>query len=287
MTSNPHHTHRLDERKAQTASPRDFDKDEIVPWVIEFRVVGTPYIITAPSERQFIIGRADASADFMPDVDLTDYGAQQKGVSRRHAKMTADNNRLTLCDLASANGTFINGKRAEPMVEHRLRHGDLLSLGQFELQVNFVVQPLSDERTRFGQAELEGIERIASGQKVLVVDQNLEASRIIGFCARQSGFRVTIVNTIGDAIAEIDRALPDALITELLFDTGSGLDLIRYVREQAKPRRVPVMVITTTTAGYTAGQAMQQGADLFVGKPLATDMLLKALRELLPLVERA
>ncbi|MFQ3672648.1 MAG: response regulator [Aggregatilineales bacterium] len=112
----------------------------------------------------------------------------------------------------------------------------------------------------------------------------MDAGRVIGFCARQSGFRVTIVNNIGEAIAEIDRELPDALITELLFDIGDGVDLIRYLREKARPRRVPVVVITTTTTGYTAGQAQQQGADLFVGKPLATDTLLKALRDLLPLM---
>lgn len=282
--TNPYHTHRLDERKVQTATLRDFDEADVVPWVIEFRVVGTPYLIAAPSERQFVLGRADVSANFTPEIDLTDYGAQEKGVSRRHAQMTTANNRLTLRDLGSANGTFINGDRATPMIEHRLHHGDIISLGRFELQVNFIVQPLSDERTRFGEAELEGIDRIASGQRVLVVDQNLDAGRVIGFCARQSGFRVTIVNNIGEAIAEIDRELPDALVTELLFDIGDGVDLIRYLREKARPRRVPVMVITTTTAGYTAGQAQQQGADLFVGKPLATDTLLKALRDLLPLM---
>lgn len=284
MARNPYHTQPLDDRSVPMEPLRDFDEADVVPWVIEFRVVGTPYIIAAPSERQFVLGRADASANFAPDIDLTDYGAQEKGVSRRHAQMTTANNRLTLRDLGSANGTFINGKRATPMVEYRLRHGDILSLGRFELQVNFVVQPLSDERTRFGDAEIGGIERIANGQRVLVVDQNLEAGRIIGFCARQSGFHVKIVNNIVEAIAEIDRQLPDALITELLFDIGDGVDLIRYLREKAQPRRVPIMVITTTTAGYTARQAQQQGADLFVGKPLATDTLLKALRDLLPLM---
>lgn len=282
--THPRHTRRLDERKVKSAPLRDFDEPFIVPWVIEFRVVGTPYIIPAPAQRQFVLGRADDSTGYTPDVDLTDYGAQAKGVSRRHAQVTTANNRVTLRDLDSANGTFINGDRATPQVEHRLYHGDILSLGQLDLQLNFIVQPLSDDRTRFGASELEGIERIASGQRVLVVDENLEAGRVIGFCARQSGFRVTIVNSVSDAIAEIDRALPDALITELLFDVGSGLDVIRYVREKAPHKRVPVMVITTTTGGYTAGQALQQGADLFVGKPLAADVLLKTLRALIPLL---
>lgn len=281
---NPLQTNPLDERHVPTAPVRNDEEGPVLPWVVELRVVGTPYIIPAPVERGCIIGRGDASAGFVPDIDLTDYGAQAKGVSRRHAQMTAANNRLTLCDLGSANGTYINGKRAEPMVDYRLRHGDIVALGQLELQVNFVVQPLSDERTRHDVSGLPGIERFASGQHLLIVDENLDAARVVGFCARQSGFRTTVVNSLQEAIAAIDRGLPDALITELLFDTGHGLDLIRYLREKADSRRVPVMVITTTATGYTAGQALQQGADLFVGKPLAADVLLKTLRDLVKLL---
>lgn len=281
---NSHHTNRLDERKAQLAPLREIDDESIVPWVIEFRVIGTPHIIPAPSERQFIIGRADPEAGYVPEVDLTAYGAQAKGVSRRHAQMATANNRLTVCDLSSANGTFINGDRATPMVEHRLYHGDILSLGRLDLQVSFIVQPSSDERTRFGASELEGIERIANGQHVLIVDENLDVGRVIGFCARQSGFRVTIARSISEAVAAIDRALPDVLITEVLFEVGDGLHLIRYLREKAPSKRIPVVVITTTTGGYTAGQALQHGADFFVGKPLATDVLLKILKDVVPLL---
>jgi len=281
---NPLQTNRLDERRVPTAPVRNDEEGPILPWVVELRVVGTPYIIPAPVERQCIIGRADTSAGFVPDIDLADYGAQAKGVSRRHAQMGTGSNRLTLRDLNSPNGTYINGKRAEPMVEYRLRHGDLIALGQLELQVNFVIQPLSDERTRYDAFNLTGLERFAKGQHLLIVDENLDAGRVVGFCARQSGFQVTVANSLQEAIASIDRALPDAVITELLFDTGHGLDLIRYLREKAEGRRVPVVVMTTTTTGYTMGQAQQQGADLFLGKPLAVDVLLKTLRELMELL---
>ena len=284
MSNSQHTTHPLDGRKVRTAPLRDFDEGDITPWVIEFRVVGTPYLLRAPMERSFIIGRGDPSIGHAPEIDLTDYDAQGRGVSRKHVTITAKDNRITLQDLGSANGTFINGERITANSEHRLRHGDLLALGQFNLQVNFIVKPSQDEHTRMNAAGVDSISTIAQGETLLIVDENMDVARVIGFCARQSGFNATAVVTIEDAIAEIDRQMPQAIITELMFDTGEGVDLIRYVREQTNGSTVPIMVVTTTTAGYTTGQALQQGADHFLGKPLAADDLVKGLVELMKLL---
>jgi CheY-like chemotaxis protein len=284
MSTSRHTTHPLDGNKVRTAPLRDFDEGGIPPWVIEFRVVGTPYLLRAPMERSFIIGRGDPSINHVPEIDLTDYDGQGRGVSRKHVSITAKDNRVTLTDLGSANGTFINGERIAANAEHRLRHGDLLGLGQFNLQVNFIVKPSQDEQTRLNAAEVDAISTIANGETLLVVDENMDVARVIGFCARQSGFNVTAVTTIEDAIAEVDRQMPQAIITELLFDNGEGVDLIRYVREQTNGSKVPIMVVTTTAAGYTTGQALQQGADQFLGKPLATDELIRALSHLVELI---
>ncbi|MFQ3673010.1 MAG: hypothetical protein SNJ83_05380, partial [Aggregatilineales bacterium] len=63
--TNPYHTHRLDERKAQMASSRDFDEAEVSPWVIEFRVVGTPDTIQAQVHETMLIGRVEVALAFL------------------------------------------------------------------------------------------------------------------------------------------------------------------------------------------------------------------------------
>jgi len=55
-------------------------------------------------------------------------------VSRRHARIELRGGGLYIIDhghegRGSTNGTFINGKRINPMVPHRLKHGDEVSLG--------------------------------------------------------------------------------------------------------------------------------------------------------------
>lgn len=280
---NPLHTQPLDPRKLRTGPLRDFDDSDIIPWVIELRVVGTPHILRAPMGRSFVVGRSDAAIEFMPDIDLTRYGGQSKGVSRRHVQINAMNNRLTVRDLGSSNGTYLNGRQLDAAQDERIHHGQTLTLGRLDIQVNFVVKPSFDERTRVDSAEMMGFTQLANGEHLLIVDENLDVARVIGFMARQSGFTAIAVTSVEDAITELDRALPQGIITELMFEVSDGVDLIRYVREHETDHRIPIIVMTS--AGYTIGQALQRGADEFLTKPLAADGLVAALEKMASLMK--
>jgi pSer/pThr/pTyr-binding forkhead associated (FHA) protein len=68
------------------------------------------------------IGRA-RRADFIVDADL---------VSRIHCRLAAGASGLEVIDLASTNGTFVNGQRVD---RAPLKDGDRLGLGRVELVV--------------------------------------------------------------------------------------------------------------------------------------------------------
>jgi pSer/pThr/pTyr-binding forkhead associated (FHA) protein len=71
------------------------------------------------------IGRA-AGAEFIVDAAL---------VSRVHCRLTAAEDYVEVVDLASTNGTYINGAR----VEHgALKAGDVLKVGRVELKADKV-----------------------------------------------------------------------------------------------------------------------------------------------------
>lgn len=52
-------------------------------------------------------------------------------VSRRHAVVELGSEGPLLRDLSSGNGTFVGGKR---VLDHRLRHGDVIRIGTQELR---------------------------------------------------------------------------------------------------------------------------------------------------------
>lgn len=68
-----------------------------------------------------------------PHVDLSPYDAHHRGVSRKHARITIRNMRLTVADLGSTNGTYVNNQKLNANEEYTIKEGDELRLGFLSL----------------------------------------------------------------------------------------------------------------------------------------------------------
>lgn len=68
-------------------------------------------------------------------IDLAQFNAHDRGVSRKHARISLHNTRVSISDLGSTNGTYINSQRLETNVPHPLKAGDDLRLGFMTLRV--------------------------------------------------------------------------------------------------------------------------------------------------------
>jgi pSer/pThr/pTyr-binding forkhead associated (FHA) protein len=107
---------------------RENRRDPNAPITIRVRDNTTP-IILERMER-IVLGRVEAGTDDEPDLDLTPYGAPEKGVSRIHAVLTENGNALNLIDMGSSNGTFLNGQRLIPNQPLPVNDGDEIRLGR-------------------------------------------------------------------------------------------------------------------------------------------------------------
>jgi pSer/pThr/pTyr-binding forkhead associated (FHA) protein len=89
------------------------------------------------------IGRFDAGAGVLPDVDLSPFEAEELGVSRQHLFLKLEGDSVVVVDNDSSNGSYLNGKRLKPAESYPLRHGDKLILGALEVQVELLMNPLN------------------------------------------------------------------------------------------------------------------------------------------------
>lgn len=79
------------------------------------------------------IGRTDEKP---VDIDLEDQEAADRiWCSRQHAKITADQSGLTIEDLGSQNGTFVNRARIYPGQIRPLANGDVVQIGTVQLRL--------------------------------------------------------------------------------------------------------------------------------------------------------
>lgn len=92
-------------------------------------------ILPLNDRSEFTLGRVSDAQPIMPDIDLTPYQAYSCGVSRLHAVLKREGRRVFIMDLGSSNGTFLNGKRLQPHVEHLISHSDIFSLGKLKIQI--------------------------------------------------------------------------------------------------------------------------------------------------------
>ncbi len=104
---------------------------------IVIHISDQPEPIVLRPQDETILGRYDGSSKVAPTVDLTPYGAYEKGVSRVHAIIRRTNDTLALVDLGSANGTQINGQRLAPNQPRPLRDGDEIRLGKLVCRIYF------------------------------------------------------------------------------------------------------------------------------------------------------
>ena len=83
--------------------------------------------------QMIILGRSHPSNKIQPTLDLSKFGGADSGASRMHASIRRDKGQWLLEDLASSNGTWVNGERLAPFVAHRLMSVSQVMLANLEV----------------------------------------------------------------------------------------------------------------------------------------------------------
>lgn len=102
-----------------------------------FEIVGSTRILTIEVEQDIILGRSDSGDSHAVGIDLTEYGAYQLGLSRKHALIRRNGMQLEIQDVGSRNGTFVREKRLEPNVPYVVRNGDEVRFGNMIAKLRF------------------------------------------------------------------------------------------------------------------------------------------------------
>ncbi len=133
--------------KLPTASLKDLkiSSDRVAFWappdleesgaLVSLHFVDTGQVIDLEMNREYLIGRQHKSQPILPDIDLTPFNAYEWGISRLHASLSVQEDKITITDIGSANGTWHAGRRILPDTPYPLKHGDVLHLGKLKIQI--------------------------------------------------------------------------------------------------------------------------------------------------------
>ena len=105
---------------------------------ISLQVLDGGQFLSLADRSEFTIGRVSEGQSVMPDIDLSPYNAYEHGVSRLHAVLKKSKTQVSVMDLGSSNGTYLNGMRLTPEHEYPLQHGNIIAFGKLKIQ--FLIQ---------------------------------------------------------------------------------------------------------------------------------------------------
>ncbi|MCA9718671.1 MAG: response regulator [Myxococcales bacterium] len=114
--------------------------------------------------------------------------------------------------------------------------------------------------------------------QIMIVDDDPTMRAMLAQCLEMRGHDVTECAGLDDALAEIERAPPDVVLTDLRLIGASGFELC--VRARSLRPGLPVVIMSGFGHESDGTAATRAGAYAFVSKPFE-------LAELLLLLERA
>jgi DNA-binding NarL/FixJ family response regulator len=114
--------------------------------------------------------------------------------------------------------------------------------------------------------------------RVLIVDDHeLVREGLVGAFAREEGTVVVgSVGTVVEAVGAYQADRPDVIVTDLQLQDGTGLDIIRQVRQ--KDEKIGLVVVTMHSGDDQIFAAMEAGASAFVGKDAPSTEVVRAAR---------
>jgi two-component system, chemotaxis family, chemotaxis protein CheY len=105
-------------------------------------------------------------------------------------------------------------------------------------------------------------------KRILVADDSIATRSLIAAALAELDYiEVERVSTGIEAIRMLSTASIDLVLTDIHMPEINGLELVRFIKSDARLRSIPVIVISTEAAEDDRRRALAQGADDYLPKP--------------------
>jgi two-component system, chemotaxis family, chemotaxis protein CheY len=113
--------------------------------------------------------------------------------------------------------------------------------------------------------------------RVLVVDDSRVMRAYVRGALKES-FGCTVVEASSgfEALRLLPRDSYDLVITDINMPDINGLELIRFLRESERHRRIPIVIISTLSSARDHERALGLGASEYLDKPFQPEDIARA-----------
>ena len=117
--------------------------------------------------------------------------------------------------------------------------------------------------------------------KLLLLEDDPAIARTVAYALERDGLTVTHSLLVHDARQQLQRARFDLLVLDVGLPDGSGLDLLRDVRNAAPTAALPVLMLSAHGEEIDRVLGLELGADDYLTKPFSPRELAARVKALL------
>ena len=101
-------------------------------------------------------------------------------------------------------------------------------------------------------------------KRLLIVHPEKDAAETLGYAFETDGYALLYAHTIAEAVAVVEAEPPQMLLIEMAFADGTGLDLVKRVKELTD---APIIVVSKVGEDLKKVLAFEYGVDDYVVEP--------------------
>lgn len=113
--------------------------------------------------------------------------------------------------------------------------------------------------------------------RVLLIDDDVELSSLYQLKMQGVGIDVRVINLPANAIAKLQKFMPDLILLDINMPEINGLELGALIRQYPAYNHIPIIYLSAASGEKIHLAAMQLGGDDFLSKPLDPDYLCQLL----------
>jgi two-component system alkaline phosphatase synthesis response regulator PhoP len=118
-------------------------------------------------------------------------------------------------------------------------------------------------------------------ERILVVDDEEDLLELIKYNLSKEGYRTSGVGTGEEAIRRARSDLPDLVVLDLLLPNVDGLEVCRVLKNDARTKHIPVVMLTAKGEEADMVTGLEMGADDYLAKPFSPRVLIARIKAVL------
>ena len=121
---------------------------------------------------------------------------------------------------------------------------------------------------------------------IYLLEDDDSIRKLVKYALESQGFKVTGFSEPRSFWDEMNYALPDLLLLDIMLPEEDGISVLKKIRQNGRTKSLPVIMLTAKNTEFDRVEGLDAGADDYISKPFGMMELIARIRAVLRRLEK-